>query len=137
MVDGWFEIPTFNGGGDIYHDGEHWAIQLPHQVEIDASGNAKYWLNSVTEWGVQGKAYQVGQKFLYSDFWNSPIARWAVPDVITIDANLSATLGIGQSATWTYNIVTRGRDFGIHDTFTGQNRYGLEIDHGFNAGFLY
>jgi hypothetical protein len=76
--------------------------------------------------------------------WHSNIARTFVPDIITVDVTFSAAFGVGASATWTFNVITRGKDNIItgnrklsdYVTFTGMNRYGAEIDSGINGGFL-
>lgn len=63
--------------------------------------------------------------------------RLVVPDVITLDANYSAALGYGFSETYTLNLITRGKDAGLHTTNTQQHSYGAEWGFGANLGHLH
>ena len=63
--------------------------------------------------------------------------RLLVPDVLTLDVNYTAVLGIGASETYTLNFITRGKDWGFHRTNTQERAYGAEWGYGLNLGHLY
>ncbi len=59
-----------------------------------------------------------------------------IPDLISVDVNLGSTFVAGASMTYSINFVTRGEP-GIYLTRTEQERFGLEVDWGFNANIAY
>ncbi|MTI24201.1 hypothetical protein E1163_04515 [Fulvivirga kasyanovii] len=83
---------------------------------------------------------------IWGDIWHSTLARAIVPDVYTLDVSWGATfIALGGSNSYTVNLITRGKDAGIHytQTQTGYSnqrrndwRYGFEIDGGINGGHL-
>ncbi|MBL7855540.1 MAG: hypothetical protein JNL17_14150 [Cyclobacteriaceae bacterium] len=132
---------TFNGGGEVYHDGSEWVVRKSDKITFDGQGTMHH-VVSIGGWGdgTETLGRHLGNKILYSDIWNSNLARAVVPDVVTVDLTGSASFFvIGSGATHTYNLVLRGKDFGIHETntVTSPNRFGLEVDGGLNFGFVY
>jgi RHS repeat-associated protein len=71
------------------------------------------------------------------DFWNSPLARWLVPDVATFGLGEGATFFIrGKEVSGGYVVLFRGEDKGIYPMYSASNnRAGFmvkgEIFYGF------
>ncbi len=74
--------------------------------------------------------YQEKVMFMY----NHHFIGSNIPDLISVDINLGSTFVAGASTTYSVNLVTRG-DPGIYLTRTEQERFGLEVDWGFNINF--
>ena len=68
--------------------------------------------------------------------WNLKIIGGSVPDNISFDLTLGTVFGIGESETFSINILTRG-DAGFYLTRTEQSRIGAEVDWGLNVNFGY
>jgi hypothetical protein len=68
--------------------------------------------------------------------WDLKIIGRDFPDNISFDLNLGTVFGIGESVTFSINILTRG-DAGISLTRTEQLRGGEEVDWGLNINFGY
>ena len=59
-----------------------------------------------------------------------------IPDLISVDVNIGSTLVAGAGMTYSINLLTRGEP-GIYLTRTEQERFGAEVDWGFNANIAY
>jgi len=68
--------------------------------------------------------------------WDLKIIGGSMPDNISLDLNLGSVLGIGESVTFSVNILTRG-DAGFYLTRTEQLRGGAEVDWGLNINMGY
>ncbi len=68
--------------------------------------------------------------------WNLKIIGGSIPDNISFDLTLGSVFGIGESTTFSINILTRG-DAGFYLTRTEQLRGGAEVDWGLNINFGY
>jgi len=64
------------------------------------------------------------------DIWNSPVARALVPDVVGIHAGGVAAKVMGVGATFNVDVLTRGKDAGVHLSWTPSVRAGEELGVG-------
>ena len=89
-------------------------------------------------WNVAKNSFHLSQWEEYELLWDLRLIGQNVPDLISIDVNASSVPFVGSGMTYSINLLTRGRDKGIHFTRTEQRRYGAEIDWGvnLNIGFF-
>ena len=99
---------------------------------------SKFQTISDVYWNVANNSYHLSQWEKYELKWDLRLIGQSVPDLISIDINASSIPFVGSGMTYSINLLTRGRDKGIHFTRTEQRRYGAEIDWGvnLNIGFF-
>ena len=64
--------------------------------------------------------------------WDLRILGSSIPDHIALSVGLNSTFVRGQSMTWSFNVLTRGKEPGFSITVTDMERKGGEIDWGIN-----
>lgn len=94
------------------------------------TGTSPIELDTVTVHGQANSNSGFGQVF--KEFWNSPVMRAIVPDLIGYNISVSGVLGGGAGKTYSINLVTRGQA-SLSITQTQSLRLGLHADASING----
>jgi hypothetical protein len=115
---------------------------------IQESGDGTYAINNKREstsisndkdFGVMTGALVTENKTLsnrIADSWNSPTARTAVPDFVSVGAGFSGVVGIGGGTTFDLNWVTRGPEASFYPVISTSQSVGggYSVDATINIG---
>jgi RHS repeat-associated protein len=118
---------TFNGGGEIFNDGDEWVVQLKNRIDHDDSGT-RYWLSYATDWGN-------GNKSFGDHLWNHPVTRFYIPDFVNISfMNFQGVSGVGGSMDFDLVWALRGPEASWKPMITATPSLGGGLDVGSTSG---
>jgi hypothetical protein len=103
----------------------------------DANGiSGAYYVLPISSINVSPSDFWVGQgmgESIWSDIWNSPIARALVPDEIGVQGSITLVPNVGGGNSFNVLVLTRGKDAGFHMSQSLSARAGEEGGIGINA----
>jgi RHS repeat-associated protein len=122
---------THSGSAPTSHDATHQRYwQEGYGISFDGGEDGEIHENE------QNKEYSVNYHLIMAALWFALPTSTKVPDLISADLNIGSVLGAGGSMTFSANFLLRDR-FSFAFSVTDQERFGAEINWGFNLNASY
>lgn len=118
---------TFNGGGDVFHDGSEWVVQQQNKLSFDGQG-ASYEASFASDWGN-------GNKTFGEHVWNHPYTRSQIPDYVGISFfNVQGVWGAGGSIDFDLMWTLRGDEASWKPLIAATPSLGVGAEAGITVG---
>lgn len=125
-------LPSYSSAANAFNQSNHTGGDVPTEWRELAgvtvqSGNMASYLAAHVEIQKQMDSFNTSGESIWSTIWNSPVARYIVPDVIGLNVGFTNVLGIGYGGNSQILVLTRGKDAGIHATYGFSGRVGVDV----------